>query len=288
MKRIAVLFGLLMVGAISLLATQQQPATAPLDIQKVRENLYLVTGNGGNTAAYIAEQGVVVVDTKLPNNGPGILEKIKTVTPKPVIMVINTHTHGDHVGSNSAFTGAVEFVAHENTKTNMIKMPMFQSDESKKFLPSKTYKDKLSLLSGNDRIDLYHFGPGHTNGDTFVVFPSLKIMHAGDLFPSKGTPLMDTNNGGSGLEYPKTLAKAVAGIKNVEAVIPGHSTVMTWNDFKEFKGFMQELVKAITQAKKAGKTVDQAVADIKPSEKYKDYRMGSLKGNVTAVYGEMK
>lgn len=288
MKRIAVLFGLLMVGAISLLATQQQPATAPLDIQKVRENLYLVTGNGGNTAAYIAEQGVVVVDTKLPNNGPGILEKIKTVTPKPVIMVINTHTHGDHVGSNSAFTGAVEFVAHENTKTNMIKMPMFQSDESKKFLPGKTYKDKLSLLSGNDRIDLYHFGPGHTNGDTFVVFPSLKIMHAGDLFPAKGTPLMDTNNGGSGLEYPKTLAKAVAGIKNVEAVIPGHSTVMTWNDFKEFKGFMQELVKAITQAKKAGKTVDQAVADIKPSKKYKDYGMRSLKGNVTAVYGELK
>lgn len=288
MKRIAVLFGLLMVGAISLLATQQQPAPAALDIQKVKENLYLISGNGGNTAAYIAEQGVVVVDTKLPNNGPSILEKIKSVTPKPVMMVINTHTHGDHVGSNSAFTGAVEFVAHENTKANMTKMPAFQSEEGQKFLPSKTYKDKLSLLSGNDRIDLYHFGAGHTNGDTFVVFPALKVMHAGDLFPSKGTPLMDTNNGGSGLEYPKTLAKAVAGIKNVEAVIPGHSTVMTWNDFKDFSGFMQELVTAITQAKQAGKTVDQAVADIKPSEKYKDYGMRSLKGNVTAVYGEIK
>lgn len=287
MKRIAVLFGLLLTGAVSLLATQQQ-APGPLDIQKVKENLYMITGNGGNTAAYIAENGVVVVDTKNPNNGPGILDKIKSVTTKPVIMVLNTHTHGDHTGSNSAFTGTVEFVAHENTKANMTKMPAFQSEEGKKFLPSKTFKDKVSLLKGKDQIDLYHFGPGHTNGDALIVFKALKVMHTGDLFPAKGAPFMDTNNGGSGLEYPKTLAKAAAGIKNVETVIPGHSTVMTWNDFKDFGGFMQELVTAITQAKQAGKTVDQASAEIKPSEKYKDYGMRSLKANVTAVYGELK
>src|SRR5438105_1726682 len=100
MKRFAVLLGLLLTGAISLMATQQQPAT--LEIQKVKDNLYMITGGGGNTAAFITEKGVVVVDTKLPNNGPAILDKVKSVTSKPVIMVINTHTHGDHVGSNSA------------------------------------------------------------------------------------------------------------------------------------------------------------------------------------------
>ncbi|MBL8189026.1 MAG: MBL fold metallo-hydrolase, partial [Acidobacteria bacterium] len=150
MKRIAVLSGLLLVGAISL-ATAQQQQPASLEISKVKDNLYMISGGGGNTAAFITDKGVVVVDTKLPNNGPGILDKIKSVTPKPVTMVINTHTHGDHVGSNSAFTGAVEFVAQENTKTNMEKMPAFQSAEGKKFLPSKTYKDKLSLLSGKDK-----------------------------------------------------------------------------------------------------------------------------------------
>ena len=92
----------------------------------MKDNLYVITGGGGNTAAFITEKGVVVVDTKLPGNGPGILEKIKSVTPKPVTMVINTHTHGDHVGSNGAFTGAVEFVAHENCKASMEKMPAFQ------------------------------------------------------------------------------------------------------------------------------------------------------------------
>jgi glyoxylase-like metal-dependent hydrolase (beta-lactamase superfamily II) len=293
MKRLAVLSGLLLAGAISMVVAQQQPQQsqpAQLEIQKVKDNLYMITGanTGGNTAAFITEKGVVVVDTKYANNGPGILEKIKSVTPKPVIMVINTHTHGDHVGGNGAFTGAVQFIAHENCKARMETMPAFQSEEGKKFLPGKTYKDKLSLLEGADKIDLYYFGRGHTGGDTFVVFPALKVMHSGDLFAGKGAPIMDANNGGSGLEYPKTLAKAAAGIKGVESVIPGHSTLMTWNDFKEYGDFIREEVAAVEQAKKGGKTADQAAADIKLPEKYKDYNMGRLKANITTIYDELK
>ncbi len=291
MKRLMALCGLLVVGAVSMWAagkTQQPQQPAALEIQQVKNNLYLISGGGGNTAAFVTEKGVVVVDTKLPNNGPGILEKIKSVTPKPVIMVINTHTHGDHVGSNSAFTGAVEFVAHENCKTSMEKMDAFKSEEGKKFLPGKTYKDKLTLLKGADRIDLYHFGPGHTSGDTFVVFPALKTMHSGDIFAGKGTPIMDTNNGGSGVEYPKTLAKAAAGIKGVESVIPGHSPVTDWAAFLEYGQFMKDLVAAIEQAKKDGKTIDQASTDLKLPEKYKAYSTGRMKNNVTTVYGEIK
>jgi glyoxylase-like metal-dependent hydrolase (beta-lactamase superfamily II) len=268
MKRLAVLSGLLLVGVISMAVARQQPQQgqpAQLEIQKVKDNLYMITGGGGNTAAFVTEKGVVVVDTKLRGNGPGILEKIKSVTPKPVIMVINTHTHGDHVGSNDAFTGVVEFVAHENCKASMEKMPAFQSEEGKKFLPGKTYTDKLSLLNGADKIDLYYFGRGHTSGDTFVVFPELKVMHSGDIFAGKGT----------------------AGIKGVETVIPGHSSLMTWNDFKEYGDFIRELVAAVEQAKKDGKDVDKAAAEIKMSEKYKDYNMGRLKSNVTAIYSEL-
>src|SRR5262245_45366949 len=211
MKRFAVMLGLLLAGAISLMAAQQQqqPAQPPsLAIQKVKDNLYVITGGGGNTAAFITQKGVVIVDTKNPGMGPGILEKVKSVTPKPVNMIINTHTHGDHVGSNSAFAGSIEFIAHENCKASMEKMPAFQSDEGKKFLPGKTYKEKLSVLQGAERIDLYHFGAGHTNGDTLVVFPALKVVHTGDLFAGKNAPFIDPGNGGSGLEYPKTLSKA--------------------------------------------------------------------------------
>ncbi len=287
MKRFGALVCLLVIGGIAMIAarTPQPPA---LDIQKVKENLYVITGAGGNSAVFVTGKGVVLVDTKVPGNGPALLDKIRSVTDKPVMMVINTHTHFDHVGSNEAFTGAVEFVAHANTKSNMERMPAFQSEAGKRFLPGKTYADKLSLLSGSERIDLYHFGPGHTNGDSFVVFPALKVMHAGDLFPAKQTPIMDTSNGGSGVEYPRTLAKAAAGIRGVETVIPGHSPVTDWQNFLEFGEFMREFVAAAQQAKKDGRTVDQAVADFRLPEKFKGYGMGRLKPNVNTVYAETK
>ena len=111
-------------------------------IEKVKDNLYVIKGGGGNTAAFITADGVVVVDTKLAGWGQAILDKIKTVTHKPVTMIINTHTHGDHVGINVFFPATVEVVAHENTKANMEKMAPFKTESGKQHLarsaPSRT------------------------------------------------------------------------------------------------------------------------------------------------------
>ena len=143
--------------------------------------------------------------------------------------IINTHTHGDHTGNDGFFGTTVEIVAQENTKTNMEKMDAFKGDNAK-FLPKKTYKDKMSLGSGKDRIDLYYFGAGHTSGDTFVVFPALRVLHTGDMFAWKDAPLCDRGNGGSCVAFPRTLQKVLATIKNVDTVIPGHSPMMTPKD----------------------------------------------------------
>ena len=152
----------------------------------------------------------MLVDTKNPNNGPVILDQIKTVTDKPITHIINTHTHGDHNGSNIFFPATVEIVTHENTKANMEKMPAFQ-DAATQAWPARSHvQDRLTLLSGNDAIDLYYFGAAHTNGDAFVVFRNLRVMHTGDMFANKGQPLIDRNNGGSGVEYGATIGKAAA------------------------------------------------------------------------------
>src|SRR5262249_7272308 len=120
------------------------------------------------------------------------------------------------------------------------------------------------------------------------LFAVVKRKRASDRVDRKGATNMDSSNGGSGVEYPKTLAKAAAGIKGVESVIPGHSPLMTWNDFKEYGDFMRELVSAAEQAKKDGKDVDKAAADLKLPEKYKDYTMDRLKADVTVIYSELK
>ena len=266
-----------------------QPAPPPnvAAIEKVKDNLYMITGGGGNTAAFITANGVVLVDTKNPNWGQAILDQVKTVTAKPITHIINTHTHGDHVGSNEFFPAAVEVIAHENTGANMVKMANF-ADPAKKFaLPDKTFKDKMTVLGGASAIDLYYFGRGHTNGDIFMVFRGLRTMHAGDIFARKGTPLLDMNNGGSGVQIGETLARAAAGIKNVDTVIPGHSTVMTWADFQEIGEFNRAFLSAVQAAAKAGKTVDQALADLKLPEKFNAYNMAGAKDNVPKIYTEI-
>ncbi|PYR87085.1 MAG: hypothetical protein DMG19_11510, partial [Acidobacteria bacterium] len=197
MKRVTLLIALLAIGALSAaIAAIQAPGgqrgpQGPnvAQIEKVKDNLYMIAGGGGNTAAFITDRGVVVVDTKLAGWGQPILDKIKTVTDKPVITIINTHSHPDHVGSNEAFPANVEFIAQEITKSNMEKQDAFKADKAR-YLPKKTFKDKMSVGSGKDQIDLFYFGRGHTGGDAWVVFTALRTMHAGDMFAGKNAPLI--------------------------------------------------------------------------------------------------
>ena len=296
MKRITVLGALLVIGGLSAaIVAQQQPPRPPLpDLTKVKDNLYVIASSalgpeftGGNTGVFVTESGVIVVDTKLSGYGPTILERIKKVTSKPVTMIINTHTHGDHTGSNEAFPATVDIVAHENTKANMAKMDAFKGDKEK-FLPKKTYKDKLSVGSGKDRIDLYYFGAGHTNGDAWVVYPSLRVLQTGDMFAWRDAPTIDRNNGGSAVEYPKTLSKAIAGIKDVDTVIPGHSPVTTPKDLQEYQRFVTDWVAAVQSAAAAGKTVDEAAAAIDLTSKYPGYKSERYKAAIPAVYAELK
>jgi glyoxylase-like metal-dependent hydrolase (beta-lactamase superfamily II) len=252
----------------------------------------MITGNGGNTGVFITDNGVVVVDTKNPGNGQAILDKIKSVTPKPVTMIINTHTHGDHVGSNESFPATVDIVAQENTKANMVKMDNFKGDKAK-FLPKQTFKDKLTIGKGKDEIDLFYFGRAHTSGDAWVVFPALRAMHAGDAFAGKSTPIIDGANGGSAVEFGKTLSKAVAGIKNVDAIIGGHNNnVMTVADLKEYTDFNNEFITWVQGEIKAGKTVEAAAAEYKIPDKYKGYTvstfLGGIKNNIQIAYNELK
>src|SRR4029079_19123170 len=140
------------------------------------DRLYVITGSdrvqaesfsGGNTAVFVTEHGVVLVDTKLPAWGSVVLDRVRSVTDKPITTIINTHTHKDHTGGNAFFDPSVEIIAHANTQTNMARMDLFAS----RGLPTRTFTDRMSIGDGRNRVDLYYFGRGHTNGDTWVVFP---------------------------------------------------------------------------------------------------------------------
>jgi glyoxylase-like metal-dependent hydrolase (beta-lactamase superfamily II) len=306
-RRVTALVTLVAVGALSaVLAASQAPAQAPrvVEVEKLRENLFILKGGGGNTAAFITATGVVLVDTKIPGWGQPLLEKVKSLTNKPITTVINTHTHFDHVGGNPDVPATVDIVAHENTRANMEAMrpvtgiPLEQQtflgvfkDSKGRGIAKRTFKDKMSIGSGADQIDLYYFGRGHTNGDAWVVFPSLRVMHGGDIFSGKNLPLLDANNGGSGLAIGDTLAKAAAGVGNVESIITGHSTVMTLADLRQYAEFNREFAAAVQAGKKAGRTADEIAAGWSMPAKYTGYaapQPARLKANVEVILNELK
>jgi glyoxylase-like metal-dependent hydrolase (beta-lactamase superfamily II) len=288
MKRQLILGGVLATGVLSMTAVAyQQPAGQPapkvVEVDKLTDNLYVMKGGGGNSAVFITADGVTVVDTKNPGWGQPLLDKIKSVTGKPVTRIINTHTHGDHVSGNVEFPANIEIIVQETTKASMQVMrpvtglaapppgPSIFQQNNGRGLPTRTFKDKLTVGKGADQIDLYFFGPAHTGGDAFVVFPALRTMHAADAFHTRDLPIMDKNNGGSGVRYSATLTKA-AQVANIDTIINGHNaTTTTPADMKTQAAFIADFVAFVVDAKKRGQTVDDVVKTWATPATYANY-----------------
>jgi glyoxylase-like metal-dependent hydrolase (beta-lactamase superfamily II) len=312
-SRRSVVLGLLLAcGSTIAVATNQAPAGAGgqgrgsagaqvIQVDKLKDNLFVLRGGGGNTAVFITADGVTVVDTKIPGWGQPLLAKIKELTDKPVTRIINSHTHYDHVGGNVDFPTTVDVVAHANTKVNMerglppkgaesrVPPDVFKANGGRN-IAKRTFGDRMTIGSGAERIELYYFGRGHTNGDAWTVFPALRVMHAGDIFSGKLVPLLDSTNGGSGVEIADTLMKA-ANLDGIDAIITGHSTVMTPADLKEYSDFNRDFLAYVRAAKKAGRSVDEAASSYTFPEKYAGYRApqpDSIRNNIEVIYGELK
>ena len=301
MRRSSCMAILAVVGTLLTASTHEaRQQRAALELHDVAENLYMLSnassvdgmGGGGNTAIFVTGNGVVLVDTKINGYGQDILSEVERITDQPVTTIINTHNHYDHSGGNVEFSDTINFVVHENARAQMARAdcePVTNCDAFKgangKYLPETTYSDQLSLFSGSDQIDLYHFGRGHTDGDTFVVFRALGAMHTGDMFARKGLPFIDAVNGnGSATDFGSTLQNAVEGIRNVEMVIPGHATaVHTWSDFVDSSGFYNDVVTKAQRAKAAGQSVEEFIRSYRAPSEYSDFEVEE--GRLTSIAG---
>ena len=309
MKRIVVLTALIAAGAV--VVCRRAAGRAEANGRRGRETqgqpLHLEgRGGGGNTTVFVQSDGITVVDTKNPGWGAPILAKIKELSPKPVTTIINTHTHGDHVSGNVEFPATVDIVVQENTATNMKAMkavtglskpgappaPNIFEQNGGKGLPKRTFKDRMTLFKGPDQIELYYLGRGHTNGDAWVLFPTLRVVTAGDIVSGKNLPLLDANNGGSGLEIGDTIAKAHSTFsKSADTVVTGHSVNMTLPELQEYATFNREFADAVRAAKKNGQTVEQIAKSWTMPAKYQGYAAcgrSRLLSNVQVIYDEIK
>jgi len=195
--------------------TQAPVAPRPATSLKVKDNLYMISGEGGNVAALITDEGILLVDDMYDRNYAAVIGQVKALSDKPIRYVLNTHQHDDHSGSNAQMLAAsVEVIAHKNARINMIALKQPGA-------PRITFTDEMQVHLGGKEIRTRHYGRGHTGGDAVIYFPELKVIHTGDLFLTRPTqPYIDYANGGSAIEWTKALDEVLK--LDFDTIIPGH------------------------------------------------------------------
>jgi glyoxylase-like metal-dependent hydrolase (beta-lactamase superfamily II) len=240
---------LVLSAALWLAYTQTQQAPAQLTLQKVKDDLYVIEGDGGNVTVYLTDEGVILVDDKFERDHDAIMEKVKSITDKPIRYVLNTHHHGDHTGGNQKMPASVEIIAHANARSNMVKGKM-------PGLPEITFTGESAVHLGGKEAQMRYYGRGHTNGDVVIYFPALRVLTAGDLF-TKGDnfpQLIDYGGGGSAIEWIPTI-DAILNL-DFDTVIPGHGPVSAKQDLKNFQATCQSLNQRVRSMVREGKSKD--------------------------------
>ena len=229
--------GVLLLTGCWIAYTQNQKAPAKLTLNKVKDDLYEIEGDGGNVAAYITTEGVILIDDKFEQDHEGIVANVKSVTDKPIKYVITTHHHSDHSGGNVKFVGTAEIISTANARKNIVEHKQPGAPDSMTPAGVVFSKDCAVFLGGKEVRAIY-YGRGHTNGDAVIYFPALRVLHTGDLMAGN-TPLIDYPGGGSVVEWTRTLDEAMK--LDFDTVIPGHGKVTDRNGLLEYRNNVEKL-----------------------------------------------
>jgi glyoxylase-like metal-dependent hydrolase (beta-lactamase superfamily II) len=251
-------------------ASQSAKPPGQLRVARVKGDLYMISGEGGNVAVYVTAEGVVLVDDMFDRNHADILASVKSVTDKPLKYVVNTHQHDDHAGGDFKMLPIAEVIAHKNVRANLsdIKQPYYEDTPGTPIgLPRVTFSDEMSVFLGGSEVRARYFGRGHTSGDAIVYFPTLRAIHTGDLFlgraAGRGGPAsqsrppgvniyVDYAQGGSFFDWTRTLDGVLT--LDFDTVIPGHGPVSTKEDVARFRADLQTMRDRLEGMVKQGKS----------------------------------
>ncbi len=249
---LAVVVGAGLAG-IQALTQQQPPPTLTMD--KVKDDLYEIVGDGGNVAVLVTNEGVLLIDDKFDQDHDQIVARVKSVTNQPIKYVINTHYHQDHSGGNGKMLPmGVELISTSNSRKNIMEHKQSNVTPPNVVPASVTFTQETSVFIGGKEVRARYYGRGHTNGDAVIYFPADRTIHTGDLMAGT-SPLIDYNGGGSLIEWTKTL-DAVMSQLDFDTVIPGHGNVTNKAGLMTYRNNVQKLRNRVTGLIREGKTQD--------------------------------
>ena len=259
------------------------PDETEIRIQKITENLYLFFGLGGNIAVSIGDDGVLIVDDQIPSLIPKIKDAIKEIGGGDLVYTINTHWHFDHAEGNLALDPKItKIISQSNAREYMAKGGLIdmvanrinQEPYPDYALPVITYENGMTLYFNNEEIEIVHFGPAHTSGDSAVIFHNQNAVHYGDVFVTEGYPFIDVSSGGSIDGIINFLSKSLTKLKPGAIILPGHGEIATIQDVEDTIIMLKTVRERILKMINEGKSL-QEVIDAKPTkdfdEKYPDW-----------------
>ena len=247
----------------------EQLRTTPITTQKLADKFYVLFGVGGNIIASIGDNGVLIVDAQFPQMVPKYKATIGELGGGKIDFVINTHWHFDHTEGNQVLgPEGTWIVAQENSRQMMMKNNVVNLVTSKReqpayaatALPVVTYDDTMRFHFNGERIDLLHYGPAHTTGDTAVVFRDHKTVHMGDVYNNAGYPFIDADNGGSLNGVIEFSSKVLAQIDSDYIVVPGHGPVANYQALVDYVAMLTTIRDRMKALIDSGATLQQVVA----------------------------
>jgi len=256
------------------LSAQDNFDSVKVATQKLSDNLYMLTGAGGNIGVLVGPDGTLMVDDQFAPLSARIQDAIKTISPGAVRFLINTHIHGDHSGGNENFkkTGST-IIAQDNVRKRMSssavnsKTKAVTPPRDKDAWPIVTFPNSLSVHLNDEDIELLYLGPAHTDGDVAVWFKTANVFHLGDMFVTYGYPYIDYEGGGSINGFVANLDKILLLLNDKTRIIPGHGDICTKADVQKFRDTLADIRDQVQTALKKGKKA-QEIAGLDIASKY--------------------
>ncbi len=240
--------------------------------------LYMLEGEGGfaggNLGLLVGEDGVVLIDDGLPPLTDKLLAAIGKITDDPVSFLINTHVHGDHIGSNEALGKAgTTIVAHDNLRQRMITDgvpgPSGSVPAPKAALPVLTFADAVTIHLNGRPAYVFHVEHAHTDGDSVIHFTADNVIHTGDAMFNGLFPYVDLDNGGSVAGYIAAQEKILSLADDETKIIPGHGPLASKQDLQAAVEMLKDSLARVSKLVQQGKSIDEIV-ELNPLADYHD------------------
>ena len=246
---LAVVLSVALLGSYGYAQFGDKPSV--LSTIKIKDDLFVIYNDlvPGNTTVLVTSQGLILVDNKFEIDFDNLMAQIRKISNQPIRYVINTHYHGDHSGGNPKMQAQnVQVVASERAHRRMV-------ETNQPGPPNVTLENSMRLYLGGKRVEVYHFGRAHTDGDVVAYFPDHRVIAMGDMFTIGAglPPLVDYPGGGSIREWPHSLEGALK--LDFDTAIPGHGKPGSKADLAKYRETLTTLVRRVVdmQAKKATK-----------------------------------